>query len=422
MLFILSISAVLASDFPSVCCCGSIVIVGIIGIIAAFTRKEDLQNGTGGSEVPVSGRPLLSNTVFQTYVHEEMKDFGELALPVFTVEMQGPVPAPVNNCPVIKTITLFDITKGEEDQQPVLCSLDNLQYQDTVAFFSASPDVLPYTMSLLQNWQPLLSVPIETLTFPARGRRRLRFTVVISAAGSNSILARGTFDLLYMNEKPGYVDSQKSRLRAAELAVKLAVSVSAVDGSFAGTEGRVVKNWIQKRIASTPANKQEDVKKKLNDAVESAMFAAGKCDPGDILHLCRELIDMHPIPADSMGDKYDVLELCLNVASADGTAKGVEMDLVHALADMMGVDKERFRTMTEKILPVDIMETEDTAKLLGLDPSWSREKKRKHLRSENRKWRALATHKDKKKQEQARKMQELIAQEMAKLEKDGKEG
>ena len=122
-----------------------------------------------------------------------------------------------------------------------------------------------------------------------------------------------------------------------------------------------------------------------------------------------------------MGDRYDILELCLKVASADGTAKGVEMDLVSSLADSLGVDRDRFRTMTDKIVPVSIHETEDVNKLLGIDPEWSVDQKKKHLRQENRKWRALATHADQDKKEQARQMQELIAREMALLEKTDEE-
>jgi tellurite resistance protein len=388
----------------------------VIGVIAGMAGNKGKDSADGGN----APKPLTSTTAFQAYVSKEMKDFGEISLEVFTIEMQGPIVAPMDNCPVMKTITLFDFTKGRDDQQPVLCSLDNLQYQDTTAFFSSTLDTLPYRMSLLSNWQPMLSVPIEALTFPARGKRDLLFTVVISTINGN-ILAQSKWTLEYLNPRPGYLDGMKTRLKAAELAVKLAVSVSAADGCFAGTEGRVVKEWIQKRIASSIDSQKHEVKQRLNSAVESAMLASGSAAPEDIVHVCKDLIDLSPLPADSMGDKYDILELCLKVASADGTAADVELELVNVLADKLDVDRERFRTMTDKILPVSIHETRDVKTILGIDPSWDVEQKRKHLRKENRKWRALATHSDPEKQKQAREMQELIAKEMAKLEGSNEE-
>ena len=401
-------------------CCGIVVLIVVIGIVSWAAESNEKKNSSSKGAVN-EPRPATSTFSFQTYVHTEMKDFGEIEMEVFTVEMQGPINAPMNNCPVLKTITFFDITKGRDDQKPVLCSLDSLQYQATTAFFSSTMDTLPFMMSLLSNWQPLMSIPIETLTFPARGRRRLLFTVSIAAL-NGTILVQSESEVFFMNTQPGYLDSMKSRLRAAELAVKLAVSVSGADGSFAGTEGRVVKEWIQKRIASSVESQKQEVKQKLNNAVELAMTASGSAAPEDIIHLCNDLIELNPIPAASMGDKYDILELCLKVASADGTAMDVELDLVNSLAESLGVDRDRFRTMTDKILPVSIHETEDVNTILGIDQSWTVEQKRKHLRQENRKWRALATHSDPEKQKQARQMQELIAKEMAFLEGSNEEG
>lgn len=414
---------ILGSKFVPVCC-GIMVIMLIIGIISSIAGEQENKKSSDKStrkEAKNRQRPEASNFIFQSHVSTGMKDFGEISMKAFTIEMQGPINAPINNCPVLKTITLFDITNDKDDLKPVLCSLDNLQYQNTTAFFSSTMDILPYMRSLLSAWQPMLSVPVETLTFPARGNRQLLFEVSIIAP-DKTVLAKSQSDMIYTNTRPGYLDSMKTRLRAAELAVKLAVSVSATDGNLAGTEGRVVKEWIQKRIASSVESQKQEVKLKLNSAVESAMIAAGSANPEDIIPLCCDLIEMNPIPASSIGDKYDILELCLKVASADGKAMDTELELVNSLAENLGVDRERFRTMIEKTLPVNIHQTEDINRILDIDTSWSVEQKKKHLRKENRKWRALATHSDPEKQQQARHMQELIANAMALLEGSDEEG
>lgn len=403
----------LSSLAPPICC-GIVLLFVVIGIVAAVADSEDEKKSSGKDAVN-EPRPAASTISFQTYVSTEMKDYDKIKLKVFTVEMQGQINAPMDNCPVLKTITLFDITNGRDDQKPVLCSLDNLQYQDTTAFYSSTMDILPYMMSLLSEWQPLLSIPVETLTFPVRGKRVLLFTVSMTAL-NGAVLVSAQSEVIFVNNQPGYLDNMKSRLRTAELAVKLAVSVSAADGNFAGTEGRVVKDWIQKRIASSVESQKQEVKQKLNNAVELAMMASGSAVPEDIIHLCNDLIEMNPIPAASMGDKYDILELCLKVASADGTAMDIELNLVYSLAESLGVDRDRFRTMIDKILPVSIHETEDVNTILGIKQSWTVEQKRKHLRQGNRKWRALATHSNPEIQAQARQMQELIAKEMALLE------
>lgn len=418
------IATIVLSSLAPPICCGIVLLIVVIGIVAGVAGSEDEKKSSGTKtrkEAKNEPRPTTTNFLFQTYVSTEMKDFGEITLEVFTIEMQGPINAPMNNCPVLKTITLFDITNGKDDQKPVLCSLDNLQYRDTTAFFSSTMDILPFMKSLLSVWQPMLSIPIETLTFPARGKRLLLFEVTITAP-NNVVLVKSQSKLIYTNTKPGYLDNLKSRLRAAELAVKLAVSVSAADGNFSGTEGRVVKEWIQKRIESSVESQKQEVKQRLNSAVESAMMASASSVPEDIIPLCSDLIEMNPIPASSMGDKYDILELCLKVASADGKAVDTELELVNSLAENLGVDHERFRTMIEKILPIDIFQTDNINTKLDIDPSWTVEQKRKHLRKENRKWRALATHSNPEKQAQARQMQELIAKEMALLESSDETG
>ncbi len=403
-------------------CCGIAFVLIIIGIIAGVagekareSNKESKESKSYDYHPEITKRPFTSTTAFQSFVSIEKKKFGDLELDAFTVEMQGSVCAPMDNCPVMKTITLFDITKGEDDQKPVLCSINNLQYKNTTAFFFSNLDILPFVMSLISEWQPMLSIPIESLTFPARGKRRLLFSVSLTSL-DGAVLAQAQSEFTYMNTRPGYIDNMKSRLRSAELAVKLAVSVSAIDGNFAGTEGHVVKEWIKKRIASSVESQQQEVKEKLNSAVESSMNAVSNADPGDIISFTNDLIEMNPVPASAMGDKYDILDLCLKVASADGKAMDTELELVNSLAESLGVDRERFRSMTEKILPVNIHQTEDVNTILGLDPSWTTEQKRKHLRAENRKWRALATHSDPAKQLQAKQMQDLIAKEMAVLE------
>ncbi|GAI80926.1 unnamed protein product, partial [marine sediment metagenome] len=111
-----------------------------------------------------------------------------------------------------------------------------------------------------------------------------------------------------------------------------------------------------------------------------------------------------------LADRYDILDLCLRVAQADGVAAVEELALLKNLASWLEVDTNRFREMMGKILPAGMHEVKDVEVILGVTSDMSKDKTRKHLNKEYSKWNARVTNTDSEIQTQADDMLKFIAE------------
>ena len=107
--------------------------------------------------------------------------------------------------------------------------------------------------------------------------------------------------------------------------------------------------------------------------------------------------------------RYDALELCLEVAGADGSADKSELDLIESIAQGLEVDAARLKEMVQKALPVAMFTDKDPDSVLGIKPDMSEADIKRFLNQEYRKWNSRVNHNDKKVREQASEMLALIA-------------
>ena len=121
--------------------------------------------------------------------------------------------------------------------------------------------------------------------------------------------------------------------------------------------------------------------------------------------ICKEVVEISPI-----GDRYDILDLCLHVAQANGLVVAEELAILKNLASWLEVDMNSFRAMMEKTLPVGMHQVKDVEVTLGVTSDMSREKTRKQLNQEYSKWNSRVTSSDPQIQAQADQMLKLIAE------------
>ncbi|GAG30423.1 unnamed protein product [marine sediment metagenome] len=79
------------------------------------------------------------------------------------------------------------------------------------------------------------------------------------------------------------------------------------------------------------------------------------------------------------------------------------------LATWLNLDMNRFRCITERILPANMHEIKDAEVILGVTSDMSKEAARRHLNEEYRKWNARVTNSDPAIQTQADHMLKFIA-------------
>ena len=121
--------------------------------------------------------------------------------------------------------------------------------------------------------------------------------------------------------------------------------------------------------------------------------------------ICKEVVQITPV-----ADRYDVLELCLYIAQAKGFATAEELTLLKNLAIWLEVDMDRFREMTERILPINMHEVKDIEVILGVTPDMNKEKTRQQLNKQFCKWNSRVTNSNRTIQDQADQMLKLIAE------------
>jgi hypothetical protein len=189
------------------------------------------------------------------------------------------------------------------------------------------------------------------------------------------------------------------------LGVMLALAVAAADGKLGKAEIAIIERWAVKNIELGFGKIRRYINyRRLNAALNEAIdfFHAGnKLDTDSI---CKELI--HTATA---AFRYDILELCLYVAGANGVASEKALGALQRYAGLLGAGADKFRSMVEKILPVTVHETVNLGLLLGLTPNMDVEEIREGLNREYDKWNARTWNHNPRVQEQAEQMLQLIA-------------
>ncbi len=404
---------------PAYCIGGA---VAILAVFAVFSGALSANRKTPEPKIDVPALTVLPNgipTNFQMGILSEKKDLGSGNMDCLIVKIRGLIRLPSNMLSTSFTLTMWDVTSGTKqlDRKAVLCSLPDLQMTGTQVFLWTHVLQMPQAFTAMNKWVDILSIPIDLLTFPERGKRKLLFEISIAPLMHlQNPSATASYTYTHNNLVLGYVDGMKIRIKAEEMGLKYAAAVGAIDGTLDDVEKTVVRKWMDIRIDSLPENMRADTTRSLSRALMIAERLAASIKPSEIEMLCDDIAEEYPIGSFPKGELFDIIELCMKVAAADGVANPEELKLVDRIASLLGVDQERVKKMSEKILPVNMHSEKDIDSILGLQPGWTSKQKKKHLREQYREWSARVTHSDVKVRDQADEMLRLIAGERAKID------
>ena len=308
-------------------------------------------------------------------------------------------------------LRVSDITN--ETPEPIISEIDELQEEKSIILGFNKKLQLPYAISIINQWMSIVTIPIDALTFPRQGLRKLQFNVVIK-----DTTASATKIVNYNNKSIGYLDENDNRAVFEQKAVELAFAVSVADSVAHQNEAIVIKNWIKRRIRVAADYEKNETKTRMNDAVTRAYQIFIDGESHDIYEICEELMSVA-----TTAERYEVLELCLQVAKADGVAEQEELDIIDKLAELLEIDKDRYRLMRDKVLPITMMNDADVVdidKLLGITSDMDIHEQEKHLIKEFKKWNSQVEHKSAEIRKQAEEMLEKIARKKEELRKQAK--
>ena len=326
-----------------------------------------------------------------------------------SVDICGTIHAESDMRDTILQISIVDITDGESDAKVVQArdpQWSSPGRPDPSAFhYKAELGKLPQQVNTLSDWTTVAQLRFDWLFLPHKGSRDLQFTTSILSADSGKELACARCTFTCENPSFGYLNLQENLERTNILAVALAFAVSAADNRLYDCEVELIKNWARDNILENSEQVSDKDERKLDKALEKtiAFFRGG--NKLDTSKICEEIVGIAPV-----AQRYDILELCLYVAQAKGSAAAEELAILKDMAGWLEVDPERFRIMMDKVLPVDMHEVRDVEAILGITSDMSKERVRTHLNKEYSKWNSRVTNSDPDIQTQADQMLKLIAE------------
>jgi len=323
---------------------------------------------------------------------------------VFLIEICGSIDACDNRPDTSLHVAIKDVTGALSGNGAVYAKVKQWKKHDSTEFcYKTELGKLPGRATVLSNWTAVARLSVDWLLFPRQGKRNLKFHTSIVSRGNDTELACAECTLAYTNGKPGYIDLDHNRWRAKSLAVTLAFTVSASDNKLFKCEVDFIKDWARNNVCWSQAS--GDAKRKLEKALNTTVAFFRDGNKLNTHAICKDIVELAPI-----ADRYDILDFCLHVAQAKGSVAAEELAILSDLADWLEVEADVFRSMSEKILPVNMHEVRDTQVVLGVTSDMSKEKARLYLNKEYSKWNARVTNPDPQIQEQADLMLSLIAE------------
>lgn len=370
---------------------------------------------TGQSFDEAMGRiPPLETRVVKKNTEEDGS-----GLDFWAVEVRGLFPVNYTKN-VTFTVSLLDETDGEKSHKPVLSVVEKLQETNSRAYFCKASvgDVNPDQGYI--KWVDIGRIIPFFVQCSHAGERKLKAIVRLLETDSVSKIILGYADLndqelLWINtheidleqEAKGYEEAVENKKECLTLSIKLAMSVAMADGSLDDSEGSVIKKWMNKALTTFSENNQIEIKKVLNNAMKSA-YSDGQNDKLSKTNVVERFNEIGDDQA-----KYEAMDLCYEVMAADGVADDEEIKVLHRLGDALELEIAELDKIRDlKMMDLSGSLKSDEKSLLGIDPDWSNEEVKNHLKSEFKKWNArlnnLQSGPDR---EHAQKMLDLIGRE-----------
>jgi tellurite resistance protein len=382
---------------------------------------------------------LLDLSTFNCRVQLTRQKRDDSVFDAFTIEVAGSIRTAGDNDYATVQILISDVNDLPGKAKPVLSGISNFEswhglparentakmavppvnFPRPVFCYRADLGRLPNRVTTLSDWTTVAHLNLDWLLFPHKGKRILRFGVSLLSGqngqdprfrGGDVIPAKAGIayaERLFICENPdfGYVDLQENVHRTKSLAVALAFAISAADNKLYHAEVQVIKQWAIANLLPSGT-----IGTKLEEALDHAVRFFQKGNQLDIYKVCKEIVELAPV-----SDRYDILDLCLQVARAKGTVAAEELSVLKYIATWLEVDMDRFREMMEKLLPVNLHQVKNTEVILGITPNMGRENTRRQLNRYYRKWNSRVTNADPEIQGQADQMLRLIAEARSQL-------
>lgn len=388
------------------------LIIGVIWAVIWFFNTISKDN----HEQKKASIPKLSLEVNKGTAPEKFKLEN---VECFNIRLQGWINNPIQN-KIKLIIHAYDNTNLEEGyrQGLPLVSTSNYYQDENSRVFKIQVTWDTTADTYITNWFDFISIPVDSLIPPVKGKREIMFRVIAGDPSLNTV--RGELEkeeikkILHFSEylvehtfkEPGYMETATNREKVEELSIEIAVAFATADGDLQKQELDIIKKWIVDITSMLDEKKNKERKdvlsKVLKDTYKNAK--AKKISVSTILNQMNEKL--------SKAQKYEIIELLLSIASADNKLSKEEDALLNKIVKKLEVDEVIFANMKNKtIISVDEIDTSTATSesIFGIKEEMTNEEKCKLLRKHYSKWNAQTNSNNPKTKNRAKEMVKLIA-------------
>jgi len=315
-------------------------------------------------------------------------------------------------------VNLWDFTE-KDNAAPVFSAMDWQQEESTGLLYHTS-ELGPVELDVgFTDWVSLGVAPMDTTRFPRRGRRKLLACFYLYSTSSNPLMKNGLpenkdciydyyeSEFYFQVRKEGWLDRPENMNKTRRLAIDLAMCMSAADGFIDQSELDTINNWVEKISFMEPEEDRQGFidgfSGLINEAYQQAISGRLSLE-GTIQSINRCAEDE---------DKFEAVELILDVMTADGKADQSEMSMLDSVTSNLQLDPSKVRALRDKrIANADSVQLDkaDLKSIVGITDNMSPEEIKKHLNTEFRKWNSRATAGDEAARKRASEMLDNIAE------------
>jgi tellurite resistance protein len=315
-------------------------------------------------------------------------------------------------------ISIFD--EDGDDLEPIVSIIEQFQEPGSVVFQQVTEMGSVSGDQGFGSWVKVGTVIPDLLQPPIGGNRNLFVVVRLIDLDDPPVIRHGfreseqgmfwekVLRFAHIFEEKGYKEAAEHRDEARGLAIRIGMSVAMADGSLDDSEGDILRKWITKEIEQYTDDVYEEMKEQYNEAMRSAYVDAKNGD----LSLSNVTMRLNEIGEKKT--KYDAIELCFDVMAADGIADAEEMKVIRKVAEALDLDLDEIEKLRDqKIIGLDVSVSHQASaeELLGIEPDWSEDDIKRHLRAEFQKWNnRLNTLPEGEERENAQRMLDLVSE------------
>ena len=271
----------------------------------------------------------------------------------------------------------------------------------------------------LPNWYEFISIPCENLIPPLKGNREIMFRVIagepsldtdrgfIDGEDTKKVIHWADSTIAHKFNDLGYTEYSKNREKLESLSVEIAVAFATVEGDLQKKTLDIIKKWIVDITSNLEENKIKVRKDALSDVLKSA-YKNAKAKKISVSSILNEMNNNL-----SKSQKYEIIELLLNIAGADDKLSEKENVLLDKIIKKLEIDEAVFSNMKNKtVINIGEIETSRSTSesIFGIKEEMTNEEKCKLLRKNYSKWNAQTNSNNQKTKTRAKEMVKLIAQ------------